>query len=216
MHTGLKWKRWTNKSQRSWAPFKTWRAKVGFSAWTLLGLRQTFVGELPEKKAVLDCHMVALRRENRLMVHENPVAGRARQVVAIRSAVSVWNCPCTKKRSLEAGGRHWRWSLKPGFYCISHGHSSGRFQNRYNKENIQTPSGWKSFIWGIFLHQENFYKCYKKHIMSDCLCKGVKKRSYRPFAQWRHAAYQNTLPDHSWIKLYVNIQVDWSGGPLLK
>ena len=25
---------------------------------------------------------------------------------------------------------------------------------------------------------------------------------------------QNTLPDHSWIKLYVNIQVDWSGGPL--
>ena len=27
-------------------------------------------------------------------------------------------------------------------------------------------------------------------------------------------AYQNTLPDHSWIKLYVNIQVDWSGGQL--
>ena len=25
---------------------------------------------------------------------------------------------------------------------------------------------------------------------------------------------QNTLPDHSWIKLYVNIQVDWSGRPL--
>ena len=33
-------------------------------------------------------------------------------------------------------------------------------------------------------------------------------------AQWRHAAHQNILPDHSWIKLYVNIQVDWSGGPL--
>ena len=27
-------------------------------------------------------------------------------------------------------------------------------------------------------------------------------------------AYQSTLPDHSWIKLYVNIHVDWSGGPL--
>ena len=27
--------------------------------------------------------------------------------------------------------------------------------------------------------------------------------------------YQNTLPDHSWIKLYVNIQVDWSGGSLI-
>ena len=24
----------------------------------------------------------------------------------------------------------------------------------------------------------------------------------------------NTLPDHSWIKLYVNIPVGWSGGPL--
>ena len=36
----------------------------------------------------------------------------------------------------------------------------------------------------------------------------------RPFALWRHTAYQNTLPDHSCIKLYVNIQVDWSGGPL--
>ena len=29
----------------------------------------------------------------------------------------------------------------------------------------------------------------------------------RPFAYWRHAAYQNTPPDHSWIKLYVNIHV---------
>ena len=29
----------------------------------------------------------------------------------------------------------------------------------------------------------------------------------RPFAQWLHAAYQNTLPDHSWIKLDVYIQV---------
>ena len=29
----------------------------------------------------------------------------------------------------------------------------------------------------------------------------------RPFAWWRHAAFQNTLPKHSWIKLYVNIQV---------
>ena len=36
----------------------------------------------------------------------------------------------------------------------------------------------------------------------------------RPFAKWRHAAYQNILPDHFWIKLNVNIQVDWSGWPL--
>ena len=27
-------------------------------------------------------------------------------------------------------------------------------------------------------------------------------------------SYHNTLPDHSKIKLYVNIQVSWSGGPL--
>ena len=46
---------------------------------------------------------------------KNPVAGRARQVVAIHSAVSVYNCPCTRKRSLEAGGRYSGWSLKPGF-----------------------------------------------------------------------------------------------------
>ena len=26
------------------------------------------------------------------------------------------------------------------------------------------------------------------------------------FVQRRHLAYQNTLPDHSWIKLYVNIR----------
>ena len=34
--------------------------------------------------------------------------------------------------------------------------------------------------------------------------------SKRPFAQWYHVAGQNTLPVHSWIKLYVNIQVNWS------
>ena len=37
----------------------------------------------------------------------------------------------------------------------------------------------------------------------------------RPFAKWGHAVYQNTLHDHSWIKLYVNIhQVDWFGRSL--
>ena len=43
------------------------------------------------KKAVLanlDRHAVALRRENRPAVRENPVTGRARQVVAIRSTIS--------------------------------------------------------------------------------------------------------------------------------
>ena len=40
-------------------------------------------------------------------------------------------------------------------------------------------------------------------------------RSNRPFFVMTimHTAYQNTLPDHSWVKLYVNIH-DWSGGPL--
>ena len=38
-----------------------------------------------------------------------------------------------------------------------------------------------------------------------CLCTNCL---WTLIAQWRHAAYQNTLPDHSWIKLYVNIQVD--------
>ena len=37
---------------------------------------------------------------------------------------------------------------------------------------------------------------------------------FEEFALWRHTAYQNILPDHSLIKLYVNIQVDWSGGSL--
>ena len=36
----------------------------------------------------------------------------------------------------------------------------------------------------------------------------------RPFVQWRHAVYQNTLPVHSWIKLYLKIKVDWLGGLL--
>ena len=34
----------------------------------------------------------------------------------------------------------------------------------------------------------------------------------RRFASKNDAEYQNTLLDHSWINLYVNIQVDWSGG----
>ena len=33
----------------------------------------------------------------------------------------------------------------------------------------------------------------------------------RPFAQWRPVGCQNSLPNHSWIKLYLKIQVDWSG-----
>ena len=74
-------------------------------AWALLRLPSNFCQGTSQKKAVSERDTVSPRRENRPMVHENPVAGRARQVVAIRSAVSIWNCPCTKKRSLEAGGR---------------------------------------------------------------------------------------------------------------
>ena len=33
----------------------------------------------------------------------------------------------------------------------------------------------------------------------------------RPFAQWRHVECQNNLPNQAWIKLYLKIQVDWSG-----
>ena len=36
----------------------------------------------------------------------------------------------------------------------------------------------------------------------------------RPFAKWCHAAYQNALPDHCWIKLVVYVQVYWMGGSL--
>ena len=37
----------------------------------------------------------------------------------------------------------------------------------------------------------------------------------RQFAHRRHTANQNALPNNSWIKLYVNVQVDLSGGPLI-
>ena len=50
--------------------------------------------------------------------HIGSKQGRTRQVVAICGSVSVWNCPCTKKRPLKAGGRYSRWLLKPGLlYC---------------------------------------------------------------------------------------------------
>ena len=45
------------------------------------------------------------------------------------------------------------------------------------------------------------------------LCAYVKVRANRPFVQWHDVACQNIVPNRSWIKLYVNIQVDWSGGP---
>ena len=56
--------------------------------------------------------------------------------------------------------------------------------------------------------------------------KGWSRTSYGPgffttFGFWAQTICVMTSyskpehpPDHSWIKLYVNIQVDWSGGPL--
>ena len=68
--------------------------------------RQTFVGELHEKRRRFRIVTRSLYAgKTGWWCTENPVAGRARQMVAIRSAVSVWNCPCTNKRSLKAGGR---------------------------------------------------------------------------------------------------------------
>ena len=58
---------------------------------------------------------------------------------------------------------------------------------------------------------------FKLLLAADCKDGGLRitRGLYRnrPFA-WHHAAYSNTLADHSCIKLYVNIQVDWSGVPL--
>ena len=121
MHTGLQWKRWPNrkKSQDHKHRSKRERAKVGFSAWALLGLpsgrRQTCVVELPQERRFRIVTPSLYAGKTRWWCMKNPVTGRARQVVAIRSSASVWNCPCTKKRSLEVGGCYSRWSLKPGF-----------------------------------------------------------------------------------------------------
>ena len=46
------------------------RAKVGLSAWALLGLSPNFCRGTSRKNTVLNRHMVALRRENRPVVHE--------------------------------------------------------------------------------------------------------------------------------------------------
>ena len=89
---------------------------VLFFAWALLGLPPTFFQWTSRKKKRLRIVRWSLYAgKTGWWCMKNPVAGRTRQVVAIRSAVSVWNPPCTKKRSLEAGGRYsWR-SLKLGF-----------------------------------------------------------------------------------------------------
>ena len=74
-----------------------------------------FVGDHRIKRTGADRHTVALRRENRSMVHEKP--GRWSRKAGGRYSQCSF---CTKlsvheKWSLEAGGRYSRWSLKPGF-----------------------------------------------------------------------------------------------------
>ena len=105
------------------------KAKVGFSAWALLAAcPQTFVRELPQMTA-LDRyrHTVAVRRWQ-------PGGGAWKNPVAICSAVSEWNGPCTKKRSLEADGRYSRWSLKPGFTALDTG-----IRSKQRKTNMAGP-----------------------------------------------------------------------------
>ena len=119
------WKQTNKQTQRSCAAYKTsqWEElKCVSSAWALLGLPQilTFGQGTLWKRTVADRHTVAQRRENRPTAYNSLAAGRARQVVAIRSAVSVWNCPCKEKRLLEAGGHYSRWSLKPGGFTVFH------------------------------------------------------------------------------------------------
>ena len=89
-------------------------AKLGFSAGAFLGLPSDFCWGTSQKRRfwIITRSLEAGKIDRRCT--KNPVAGGARQVVAIRCAVSVWNCPCTKKPSFEAGGvvaiRGGRWS----------------------------------------------------------------------------------------------------------
>ena len=97
-----------HRSKREWA-------KVGFSAWALLGLPTNFCrGNFPKRRFRIVTWSLHARK-TRWWCMKDSVPGRTRQVVAIRSAVSALHCPCTKKQSLEADGRYSRWSLKPAF-----------------------------------------------------------------------------------------------------
>ena len=93
-------------------------AKVGFYAWALLGLPSDFCWGASQKRRFWIVTRSLYPGKTGWRCAKNPVAGRTRQVVTIRSAVSIWNCPCTKKRSFEAGGRYLRWSLKPGWVQV--------------------------------------------------------------------------------------------------
>ena len=53
------------------------------------------------------------------------------------------------------------------------------------------------------------YYCHCYHSKDFSTCWGI-------LANINHAACQNTLPDHSWIKLYVNTRVHSAGVPLNK
>ena len=57
-------------------------------------------------------------------------------------------------------------------------------------------------------------------MISTCRISAISKKMFGSvFSQFltdNHAAHQNTLLVHSWIKFYVNVQVDWSRGPLSK
>ena len=91
---------------------------MDFSAWALLGLLSNFCCGPSQKRRFWIVTRSRSAGKTGRRCTKNPVAGRARQVVTIRNAVSVWNCTCSKKRSLEAGGRYSRWSLKAGFTVV--------------------------------------------------------------------------------------------------
>ena len=84
-------------------PKRNWREFS--SVWALLGLPLNFGREAPVVKdngqmpVRIDavCHTVAARRETGQWNTKNLVVCWATQVAVIRIALSVWNCPCTKK-----------------------------------------------------------------------------------------------------------------------
>ena len=134
MHTGLQWTRWPKRKEsqdhKPW-PFKTWTSESEFFCLSFLACRQTFVVELPKKQAVSDRHTVALRRENRVMVHEKP--GRwSRKAGGRYSQCSV----CMKLSVHEKAVVGSRWSLfavvaEARFHRITRKNFNSRMTGQY-------------------------------------------------------------------------------------
>ena len=62
------------------------------------------------------------------------------------------------------------------------------------------------------LHQEHILDLHREHILDSHKEHIQDSHKEKTIAQC-HFVCQDTLPGHSWIKLCVTIQVDWSSGP---